>query len=132
MRALDTNVLLRYLTGDDPRQHTIARRTLDECASIQEPAFLPVLVICEAVWVLAHSHGLGKAHVLAVVEDLLDTDMFHIEREDVVRRALEACRTGKGNFSDYVIGAIAAHHGCRDTVTFDKALKGAGGFTVLA
>ncbi len=44
---------------------------------------------------------------------------------------LEIYHRGKGNFTDYLIGEISRQAGCRDTVTFDRGLKGAPGFTLL-
>jgi predicted nucleic-acid-binding protein len=49
-----------------------------------------------------------------------------------VRQSLEHYRRGKATFPDYVIGEISRHAGCRDTVTFDRDLRSAPGFTILA
>jgi predicted nucleic-acid-binding protein len=62
---------------------------------------------------------------------ILEMDQFRFEYDVLVRRSVEAYRLGRGNFSDYLIGEISQQHGCRDIVTFDRALKGSGGFTAL-
>ena len=56
---------------------------------------------------------------------------FVIEHDVLVRQGIEAYRSGKGNFADYLIGGLAHHAGCLDTVTFDHALAGHARFTVL-
>jgi len=58
-------------------------------------------------------------------------DLFRVEREPLVRRSLQHFRHGKGNFADYLIGEIGSEAGCRDTVTFDRALRDAPGFQML-
>jgi predicted nucleic-acid-binding protein len=53
------------------------------------------------------------------------------EQESLVRHSLDRYRHGKGNFPDYLIGEISRQSGCSDTVSFDRALKGSSGFTIL-
>ena len=62
---------------------------------------------------------------------MFDRQGVATEREDAVRRSLELYRHGPASFSDYLIGEISREDGCRDTVTFDRGLRGAPGFTVL-
>ena len=61
----------------------------------------------------------------------LNTNVL-VRYDALVRRSVQAYRVGRGNFSEYLIGEISTHHGCRDIVTFNRALKGFSGFTVLA
>ena len=53
MRGLDTNVLVRYLTADDAKQTALAEKLLEQASERDQPLFIPVLVLCELVWVLA-------------------------------------------------------------------------------
>lgn len=131
MRALDTNVLVRYLAADDPQQTPVAVRLIENCLKNQEPLFLSVLVLCETVWVLDRAYKQAKADLLSTVEQVVDADLFVIEQRDAVRRSIEDWRKGKGDFSDYAIGNIARVAKCTDTATFDRKLKGSSGFTVL-
>ena len=132
MRGLDTNVLVRYLAADDPAQFAAADRVVEECRKRQEPLFLPAPVLCELVWVLARTYKQTKAAIVPLLEHILDEQLFRIEHDAAVRRSLRAYRDGKASFADYLIGEISREAGCRDTVTFDGALRGTGGFTVLS
>ena len=132
MRSLDTNVLVRYLTADHKKQLAAAEQIVEDCVRNREPLFLSAIVLCELVWVLARSYGQTKPELIRELEQILEMDQLRIEYDPLVRRSLQAYRVGRGNFSDYLIGEISLHHGCRDTVTFDRALSGASGFTVLA
>jgi predicted nucleic-acid-binding protein len=131
MRALDTNVLVRYLVADEPRQLAAAERVIEESRESQDPLFLSAIVLCELAWVLARTYGQTKPAIVEDLELILDREQFEIEHHALVRRSLESYRHGKGSFSDYLIGEIGQHAGCRDTVTFDRALRGAAGFTLL-
>jgi predicted nucleic-acid-binding protein len=132
MRSLDTNVLVRYLAADHPKQLAVAEELMEECRRNREPLFLSAIVLCELVWVLARSYDQTKSSIIRALEQILDMDQFRVEYDLLVRRSLELFRNGKGNFSDYLIGEISKQHGCRDTVTFDHALRHCAGFTVLA
>lgn len=131
MRALDSNVLLRYLIGDDPRQAAIAVRIIEECRTVEEPVFVTVLVLCETIWVLDRVYKQSKVQIVEAIESLLAIDLFRFEHERLVRRAFNEFRQSRADMPDYLIGEIAIAAGCRDVVTFDRALKGAPGFTIL-
>ena len=47
MRAVDTNILVRYLANDDPKQAVVVEKFWVECEINQEAIFIPVLVLCE-------------------------------------------------------------------------------------
>lgn len=130
MRAADTNVLVRLFISDKAEQAGSVKRFLDDCAGRQELIFIAVPVLCELVWVL-RGYGVKKPELSQIVEALLARRIFSIDREPSVRVALDRYRSGKGDFADYLIGALAEDAGCRDTVSFDRDLKGSPGFTML-
>jgi predicted nucleic-acid-binding protein len=130
--GLDTNVLVRYLTTDDAKQAAAAERLLEQASEAGQPLFIPVLVLCELAWVLARCYGQAKAEIIRVMEHILEAEQFRIEGDPVVRRSLDAYRGGKADFADCLIGEICHKAGCEDCVTFDRALKGAAGFTLLS
>jgi len=131
MRAVDTNILVRYVVNDDPKQAAVVEKFWVECETNQEAVFIPVLVLCELMWVLSRLYAQTKPQLIEVLEKLLAVGFFRFEHESAVRQSLELYRGGKPTFPDYVIGEISRHVGCRDTVTFDRNLRGAPGFTVL-
>ena len=52
MMGLDTNVLLRYLAQDDPRQSRRATEIVERRLTEQEPGFVSLVTILEVAWVL--------------------------------------------------------------------------------
>jgi predicted nucleic-acid-binding protein len=131
MRALDTNILVRFIIDDDPVQSAAAERILAASHANREHLFISIPALCELVWVLKGGLRQSKANIENVIRSLVNDDLFQIESKHQVMEALELYRQGKADFADYLIGQLARKAGCRDTVTFDKALKGTPGFTIL-
>ena len=131
MRGLDTNVLVRYLTQDDEAQAAKAGRYISALVQRGERAFIGPVVLCELVWVLRDAYNTSRPELIRTLEQVLDTTQFEIGSKDLVRQALDAYRTGRADFADYVIGAVATEAGCEETATFDRRLRNAAGFRVL-
>jgi predicted nucleic-acid-binding protein len=131
MRALDTNVLVRFLTDDNAVQSAVAERVLVESHANHEHLFISIPALCELVWILKGGLSQSKVNIVSVIQSLVNDDLFQIESKHHVIAALDLYRQGNADFADYLIGQLARKAGCRDTVTFDKALKGSPGFTIL-
>jgi predicted nucleic-acid-binding protein len=132
MRGLDTNVLLRYLTADDAKQLAAAESVIHQARLDREPLFVAAVVLCEVVWGLRSVYALPKAVIVETLERLLGTAGFEFEHHQAALSSLEAFRAGQGDYSDYLIRDIGLSAGCRDIVTFDRALRKAEGFQVLS
>ena len=131
MTGIDTNVLVRHLVADEPRQADRVQRWLAECRSAGESVYISAVVLCEAVWVLRSIYGKPQAEILQVLEQLLEADVFQVEEPEAVERAIELSRRGKADFTDHLIGQLHRTRGCRATVTFDRALRTAADFRLL-
>lgn len=129
MKGLDTNILVRYLTADDPEQVEIAKANIEGAESRGERLFVCGIVLCELAWVLrGRSYDYGKREIADALEHLLDTSVFEIEQRDLVRKALSRYRDGRADFADYLLGLIHEDAGCDETWTFDNRLKKEKGF----
>jgi predicted nucleic-acid-binding protein len=127
MLGLDTNVLVRYLTRDDPSQHEKARRLIDRGVSKGEPVLVSLLVLLETEWVLRSRYELVKSEIVAAFSALLDTADLAFEDEPSIERAIYSWKDSAADFADCLIEARNRRLGCRATATFDgKALKLAG------
>lgn len=131
MTGLDTNVLVRYLTQDDPAQSRKANALIDGAVHEGERLHLDVVVLCEVVWVLRGAYEIEKETVADALGRILDAAQFHIEDRDLLREAVDSFRSGQGDFADYVLGLRNRRVGCGATATFDKALKKSGLFAQL-
>lgn len=132
MKGLDTNVLVRYLTQDDPRQAAVAAREIEGASKKGERLLVQPIVLCELVWVLESAYGARKEEILGVLERILRTAQFELAEKDVLWRSLADYRAGKGDFADHYLGRSNESGGAETTLTFDRALKGNPRFRVLA
>ena len=124
MIGLDTNVLVRYLTQDDPIQSPKATRLIERGLTEADPGFVSVVTMAETVWVLDRAYGLADDDIAAAIERALQTDVLVVESEQEVFTAMIALKEGRGSFADALIGALGAKAGCSRTLTFDrKALR---------
>jgi predicted nucleic-acid-binding protein len=119
MIGLDSNVLARYIAGDDASQSAAAARVI-ESLSAESPGFVPLVVIAELVWVLQYSYRLNKHEIAEVVEKLLRSAELMLENAEIVAQALREFRRSRADFADCLIERSAHAAGCQHTVTFDK------------
>jgi len=120
--GIDTNVLVRYLTQDDPAQARAVDALVAKSLKDAESLFIDDIVMCELVWVLRGAFRFSKATIADALDRILQTALFAFVDRDLLRRALAAYANGSGDFADYLIGARNARAGCEITATFDRAL----------
>ena len=124
MIGLDTNILVRYLTQDDPIQAAKARDVMERRLTDESPGFVSIVAMVETVGVLERAYELTPLEIVAALERILQIDVLVVEHEQEVFSAVMALKEGKGSFSDAVIAALGARSGCSRTLTFDrKALR---------
>lgn len=120
MIGLDTNVLARYLTQDDPVQAATAAKLIERECTIEHPGWIDHIVLCELVWVLDSAYGYGRELIADVVRQILGTAELRVEAPDQARAALRAYERGGADFADFLIGTRNRERGCEATFTFDK------------
>lgn len=117
MRAVDTNVLVRLITRDDPVQVRAAE------AFVARGAWVSHLALAEATWVLDAVYGLAAADIAKSVKMLLNHKDLVLQESGVVAAALEHfCRKPALGFSDCLMLEIARHAGYLPLGTFDGNL----------
>jgi predicted nucleic-acid-binding protein len=127
MIGLDTNILVRYLTQDDPVQSRQVTELIERRLTEEEPGFVSVVVIAETVWVLERAYRFSDNDIAAAIERMLQIGVLVVDSEQEIFVAMMALRQGHGSFGDALIGALNAKAGCSRTLTFDrKALRLAG------
>jgi predicted nucleic-acid-binding protein len=117
MRAIDTNVLVRLLIGDDARQTASAE------GFVRNGAWVSVLALAETVWVLAKVYDHSSSGVASAVEMLLDNTQLTVQDADVVAAALNLFRSRPSlGFSDCLILELARKAGHLPLGTLDRSL----------
>lgn len=120
MIGLDTNVLVRYVAQDDPKQSPKATRLI-ESLTADAPGYVSLISVVELVWVLTDCYALTKDEICEVLETLLRTKEIIVAHADIAWKALRIFKEGKADFADCLIERSANEAGCSYTTTFDRA-----------
>lgn len=120
MTGLDTNVLVRFLVQDDPRQSRLATRFVERRCTVESPGFVTRIVLCELCWVLESCYGLDRAQVASVLQHLLEVRELEIEGAESAWRALADFRESGADFSDHLLARTAQEFGAVPTATLDR------------
>ena len=122
MLGIDTNLVVRYLTGDHPRQSPRARALIDG-----EPVFASVTVMLEVEWVLRSTYGYPPAQVARALRAFAGLPTVTVEDGAMLAAALDLVEQNM-DFSDALHLTRSAH--CDGFASFDRkfvrAAKAAG------
>ncbi|MSV34966.1 MAG: type II toxin-antitoxin system VapC family toxin [Bryobacterales bacterium] len=117
MPAIDTNVLIRLITRDDPRQAAAAD------AFVAKGAWVSVLALTETIWVLEAVYQRKPAELAIAIEMLLNHKDLTLQDSGVVAAALELFRSRASlGFSDCLMLQVARKAGQLPLGTFDRGL----------
>jgi predicted nucleic-acid-binding protein len=127
--ALDTNVVVRLLVGDDPAQTRKAEKVFLEHVN-GAGVFISLVVLAEVGWVLAAAYSWDRTTIHSRVQRLVRTRNVRVEELELVEAALDEYESGKAQLADYLIAGVA--RAVSDTLlTFDKKLGRSLGVTLL-
>ncbi len=120
MIGLDTNVIVRYIMQDDPKQSKLASSLMERLTE-EQPGFLSLVCITELVWVLESAYALARPQIVEVLSNLISIDVLKLERLSVVAAAVRNFKEGPADFADCLIERSSANAGCERTMTLDRS-----------
>jgi predicted nucleic-acid-binding protein len=110
----DTNILIRAITGDDPRQSAAAQAALSEA----EVVALPLAALCELVWVLARGYKIPLPEIAEAIRRLTNGATVMVNHQ-AVAAGLAMLESG-GDFADGIIAQEGRWLGADTFVSFDR------------
>jgi len=128
--GLDTNVLVRYILQDDPKQANKATKLIESLTS-ENPGFITVVSIVNLYWILTSCFGLTSHQIKQALDILLRSKQIIVERAEQVLCTLLVFADGKADFADCLIERTAASAGCEQTLTFDVNAARHAGMTLI-
>jgi predicted nucleic-acid-binding protein len=128
--GVDSNVLVRYLTQDDPLQSRKANVLVEQVVRRGDTLYLNQIVVCEVYWVLARAYGYGRAELADAFEKLMSAAQFEFEDKAALWQALASFRQSGADFAECLIGIKNEAAGCASTLTFDKRAGGLPQFSM--
>ena len=120
MKAIDTNVLIRFVTKDDENQAHLVYQLFKQAEATGEKLFVPLLVVLEVIWVLQSVYETPDSEIVETFSDLLSMPVLGFESETVVQRFIESATGTHFDLSDLLIAHSAQSSDCQSVFTFDK------------
>jgi len=115
---VDTNVLVRHLTGEPPRQATAATSYLGSASEL----LLTDLVVAETVYVLDSFYGFAREQVADAVRALLTFESVVAVDVPMLLRAVEVYERDRLDFAEAYLVACAETTGVGAIASFDRSL----------
>ena len=131
MKAVDTNVIVRFLVRDDERQAQIVYRTFKQAEINKEALFVPLLVVMETIWVLESVYEISRREILDSINDLLLMPILEFEASSAIQSFISSAQETKIELSDLLIALSSKLSGCNCVLTFDKRASKFGFFELL-
>lgn len=131
MIAIDTNVLVRYLTNDDEIQSQKVLQLLSSQIGKSNSIFINNIVICELIWVLERGYKYSKQQVVSTIKEILATVEFSFEDHKILWTSIMEYEKSKADFSDILIGKLNIARNCTHTLTFDLSASTLSTFILI-
>jgi len=131
LKALDTNLLIRYLVQDNDRQAAVATQFIECHCTEDNPCLIGYITLCEVAWVLESNYNQDRASITKIIETLLQVGQLEVPEPGLVWTALRDYENSNADFPDHLIARVNQKAGCESTVTFDKKASKQPGFELL-
>ena len=120
MKALDTNVLVRFLVDDDKKQSQKVNQLLTQAEQTKQPLLVTSLVVLELIWVLDAVYGVIRGDIIHALNELLTMPALAFENQGILRDFVNSAQNSNFDSSDLLIAQSGFKQGCEATITFDK------------
>jgi predicted nucleic acid-binding protein len=115
---VDTNILVRHLTGDPPERAAWATKFLAESGEL----LLVDLLVAEVVYVLESFYEVARARVAELVRAIIAFPAIVVLDSVALLRALEVYETARLDFAEAYLVAQAERSGVGVVASFDRAI----------
>ncbi len=120
MKGVDTNILVRFLIGDDEIQAKKVYNIFKKTESEKNELFVSLLVILELIWILESVYEIQRAEILDSISELLLMPILKFENQSALQQFTLSAQGNKYDLSDLLIAHSAKTQGCEAVLTFDK------------
>jgi predicted nucleic-acid-binding protein len=120
MKALDTNILVRFLVRDDEKQAQVVYDLFKRTESARGILFIPLVVVLETIWVLESVYTISRGEIIDTFRELLSMPLLKFESQPAVQAFVSSAMNTSADLADLLIGQSAHHSGCESLLTLDK------------
>ena len=119
---VDTNILIRHLTGDPPQMAARATAYL----GAEDDLYLTDLVVAETIYVLESFYEVPRPRVADAIRSLLAFVSMIVVDRGLLLRAVELYETARLDFAEAYLVACAESTGIFRVASFDKTIDRVG------
>ena len=130
MIALDTNVLVRFLTQDDDAQFQVAADLIEGCTR-DVPGYVCREVMIELVWVLERAYKYSREEIADALLSIVTASQLSVENAQDIASVVNLYRDEGYDFADLMIRQSAQRSENRILKTFDQKLAKLDGVELL-
>jgi predicted nucleic-acid-binding protein len=131
MKALDTNIIVRFLVNDDAKQAQAVYHLFKETEAAKGTLFVPLMVVLETIWVLESVYSISRHEIIEIFKELLLMPILKFESQPAVQAFIESAMNSSTELADILIAQSARHSGCESILTLDKRASKSALFELL-
>lgn len=120
MIGIDTNILVRFLVGDDAKQANKVYKLFKKAEDEKTELFVPSVVILELIWVLESAYEIDRSNIIDSINQLILMPIFQFENLSAIQNLIPKAQESKFDLSDLFIAHTANANGCETVFTLDK------------
>ncbi len=120
MKALDTNIIVRFLVADDKIQTEQVFKIFKISEKDKKPLFISLLVILETLWVLESVYNISRLNIIEAIKNMIRLPFLKFEQLNTLQQFIRNSEKYDYDLSDLLIAHVAASNKCQSVLTFDK------------
>ncbi len=118
--AIDANVILRFLTSDDPQKAEACAQLLEKVERGEEHVWLPDLVLADVVWTLEKYYKVPKDRIVDLIVPLIALRGLHCSRKETVFTALRLYASKNIDWTDAFVAAQLLAQKTKTIYSYDQ------------
>lgn len=119
-RVIDANIILRFLTNDNPEQAEQCAVLLERIQNNEEQVFLPDLILADVVWTLEKFYQQPKERIRELLLPLLNLRGMRLSSKSTARKALEWYVEKNVDWTDAFTAALMKTKDKREIYSYDR------------
>lgn len=129
MPAIDANVILRFLTNDDPAKAQACARLLEKAENNQQQIWLPDLVLADVVWTLEKYYRQSKERIVDLMIPIISLRGVHCARKEVIFQAFRLYVDHNIDWTDAFVAAQVLGGKSATIYSYDRDFDQISGLT---
>ena len=124
MKAIDTNILIRFLTDDGPEQSKLVTGLFKKTEEENEKLVVSSAVILEIIWVLEANYRTPKPKVITALDKIRGLEFLYFPNSRSLGKLIDISSEYPSlDLSDLFIALLAEEYGAKSIISFDKKVK---------